>query len=241
MGVTDQLGAEASKLRTLPATTLTVTGTVVAAALIAAALAASDADQQLTASAQSVVIRTVPYVQAGLVVLGVLPATHEYAGRQAHVSLLAVPARGHLLLAKTVALVVTAALTALAAEGAAVGAAVAARHVMDRTVTPAVGEPAVLLRVAAYLVLIALLAHAVAVLVHHQVPALVALLGTLLVLSPILAALGHHARWLPDRAGSQLYQHDDAVLSATTGTLVLLAWIVVIGAVGAHRFVARDA
>ena len=60
-------------------------------------------------------------------------------------------------------------------------------------------------------------------------------------LPPLVAALTEHARWLPGLAGMQLYDSTDAVLTAGTGTLVLTAWILLVGAVAATRFVRTDA
>ncbi len=68
------------------------------------------------------------------------------------------------------------------------------------------------------------------------------MLGLVLVLSPLLSGLTEHARWLPDRAGSLLYQPGaDTVLTAATGALVLLSWTVATGAAAAAAFLARDA
>ena len=72
----------------------------------------------------------------------------------------------------------------------------------------------------------------------------VVLVGIALVLiaSPLLAGVTEHARWLPDRAGGLLFQPvDDPVLTAGTGTLVLIAWIVMVSAIAATTFTARDA
>ena len=92
----------------------------------------------------------------------------------------------------------------------------------------------------AYLVLVGLLAHAVALLVRHLVSALTGMLSLVLIVSPLLAGLTRHARWLPDRAAMQLYDPADALLTAATGTLVMLAWIALVGGTAAVLFVRRD-
>ncbi|MFC9692322.1 hypothetical protein ACFTSF_27495 [Kribbella sp. NPDC056951] len=200
--------AELAKLRTLPITTFTITGTIAVALLIAIALERSGEP-----------VDVVPYVQAGFVLLGIIPVAHEYAGRQFGTTLLAVPARGQLLIGKTVATLITLALTAIATALAQ----------EDRPVGAA-----------AYLTLIGLLAYAVALLVRHLVPALVGMLCLVLIVSPLLAAVTEHARWLPDRAAAELYRPTDSVLTATTGTLVAGAWITVLAAVAIRRFHRRD-
>jgi len=212
MRFTNVVLAELAKLRTLPITFLTVAGTVAVGAAIAGAQRRAD-----------VPVDVVPYVQAGFVLLGILPVGHEYAGRQSRTSLLAVPARGRLVGAKTAAAFVAIACTAITvvaveyalAEAGSVGAA-------------------------AYLTLIGLLAFTVALIVRHLVPALVGTLCLVLILSPLLAAVTKHARWLPDRAAAELYHPTDSVLTATTGTLVALAWIAVLGAVATVSFQRRD-
>ncbi|GAA1678317.1 hypothetical protein GCM10009745_22370 [Kribbella yunnanensis] len=200
--------AELAKLRTLPITTFTITGTIAVALLIAIALERSGEP-----------VDVVPYVQAGFVLLGIIPVAHEHAGRQFSTTLLAVPARGQLLIGKTVAtlitLVLTAIATALAQSERSVGAA-------------------------AYLTLIGLLAYTVALLIRHLVPAVVGMLCLVLIVSLLLAAVTEHARWLPDRAAAELYRPTDSVLTATTGTLVIGAWIAVLAAVAIRRFHRRD-
>ncbi|MFK4086452.1 hypothetical protein ACI2LF_20240 [Kribbella sp. NPDC020789] len=197
--------AELSKLRTLPIAVLTIAGTVAVAALIAAAQWRSDQP-----------VDVVPYAQAGFVLLGILPVAHEHAGRQFSTTLVAVPARGKLLVAKTTAAFVTIAITAAAT---------------------AVLQPERPVGAAAYLTLIGLFAYAVALLVRHLVPALVGTLCLILILSPLLNAATEHARWLPDRAAAELYQPDGDLLR---GGLVAVAWIVVTGAVATARFLRRD-
>lgn len=235
--------AELDKLRTLPAAVLTAAGTVVAGALLAVALAAWAAEVGTARSATDVTLRTVPFAQAGLVLLGVLPAGHEYAGRQIRATLTAVPDRRLLVAAKSAAALVAVVLTAAATVAAGAIAAVVARHALDPAGEPAKGYGAAgwpLLGAAVYLALIGLLSYAVALLVRHVIPALVGVLGGVLIVSPLLAGVTDHARWLPARAGSQLYDRTDTVLGAGTGALVVLGWIIVLGAAAGIRFIRRD-
>ncbi|GAB3929436.1 hypothetical protein GCM10029976_029070 [Kribbella albertanoniae] len=206
--------SELDKLRTLPITVLTMAGTITVAAVIGAA--------QRRAAAP---VDVVPYVQAGFLLLGILPVGNEYTGRQFRTSLIAVPARGLLAVGKTAAAVVALMLTAVAAA--------AVQYALD-TEAEGIGR---YVGMTAYLMVIGLLAYAIALLVRHLVPALVGALCLVLILSPLLAGLTEHARWLPDRAAAELYQPTDAAL---TGPLVAAAWIAVIGAVAIRRFHRSD-
>lgn len=240
MHFTNVIAAELDKIRTLSAAVVTAAGTTLTGVAIAAALAGHAANQGEPASAIAVTNQTVPYVQAGLILLGVLPVAHEHAGSQLRTTLVAVPNRRLLVTGKTLAALLAAALTSAATTGASLLAAGLTQRLLDSPAPDSDAEPWMLLGAAGYLTLIALLAHAVALLVRHLVPALVGMLSLVLLLSPVLAGLTEHARWLPDRAGMQLYDLSDTVLTATTGTLVLLGWISVIGAPAIARFITRD-
>ncbi|MFL1380672.1 ABC transporter permease [Nocardiopsis protaetiae] len=228
--------AELAKLRTLPAAVATALATVLAGAVIAAALAVYAADRGTPVSPVAAVVQAIPYVQAGLVLVGIWPVAHEYAGVQIRTTLVAVPDRGLLLAGKTAAALVAVALTAAATVGAGLAAAATAGE-PSWTGT----DPRTALGAAAYLTLLGLLSHAVALLLRHLVPALVGMLSLVLIASPLLGGLTGHARWLPDRAGALLYDPAaDTVLTGATGTLVLLGWIALIGAAAATRFARSD-
>ncbi|MER5336611.1 hypothetical protein [Micromonospora sp. NPDC002717] len=231
--------AELDKLRTLPATTLTVIGTILTGIAIAAALAASAADQGAQASAIDITLQTMPFVQAGFVLLGILPATHEHAGRQLRTTLTSVPNRGLLVTGKTVAAFLVVAVTAAVSIGASLAAATVTQHLTDAP-PPVDGEPWLPAGAAAHLTLIGLLSHAVALLVRHLVPALVGTLSLVLIVSPVLAGVTEHARWLPDRAVAQLYDNTDTVLTPGSGALIALAWIVLIMSIATARFIRHD-
>ncbi|HET6741359.1 MAG TPA: hypothetical protein VFH76_20580, partial [Kribbella sp.] len=148
--------AELDKLRTLPIAALSFAGTSLVAVLITIA--------QVKARQ---VVDVVPYVQVGLVLIGVLPCTHEYAGRQFRTSLVAVPRRLQLVGAKTIAVLIAGVLAAVLSVGATAITQYAFGNTLD--VRRLAGA-------ATYLVLIALLAHAAGLLLHHLVPALVTML-----------------------------------------------------------------
>lgn len=232
--------AEVGKLRTLPVAVMTTVGTAVIGALVAAALTTQLVDQGLTASTSSVTIQAVPFLQIGLILLGVLPMAHEHAGGQLRTTLTAVPRRGPLLAGKGIATLLGLALAASATVGGVVAATALTRRLLDTPPAEDLAGPWPVVGAAAYLVLVGLLAHAVALLVRHLIPALVGTLSLVLIVSPLLAGLTRHARWLPDRAAMQLYGSADTVLNAATGTLVMLAWIALVGGTAAVLFVRRD-
>ncbi|MFF3064853.1 hypothetical protein ACFVQ3_09860 [Oerskovia sp. NPDC057915] len=241
MGLPSVVVAELDKLRTLPVTTLAVVGTVAVGALIAAAQASAAADQDLPGSAVDVTLRTVPFVVAGLVLVGVLAVSQEHAGRQIATTLAAVPRRGVLVAGKSVAAAGVVALTAIATLGACVAAATVTQGLLDAPVAADGAGAGELLGAAAYLVVIGVFAHAVALVVRHLVPALVGVLALVLVVSPLLAGATEHARWLPDRAAATWFDAGPGALDGPTATFVALAWVVVVGGLGTWRVLVRDA
>ncbi len=230
--------AELVKLAGLPAVLATVLATVAAGAALSAALAWS---QPGSVDAMQVTTQAIVFLQVGLVLVGVLAAGTEYAGRQIATTLTATPNRLRLLAGKTAAYLATAAATSLATVVVAtttawvVLGARGLRSTRGLDVRPLLGA-------AGYLVLVGLLALALAGLLRSLVPSLVTMLALLLIASPLLAAATEHARWLPDRAGSQLYlPHDDPALTPATGALVLLGWVTATALAAALAFHYRDA
>jgi hypothetical protein len=240
MRLTDVTAAELGKLRTLPVAVLAVAATTVVGGAIAAALASSLADQRAPVSVTAVTIQAVPFVQVGLILLGVLSVTHEHTGSQLRTTLAVVPRRGLLLAGKSVATLVAVALTAVATVGAILAAAAITAYLLDVPDAGSGAEPWPVLGSVAYLVLVGLLSHAVALLVRHLIPALAGMLGLVLIVSPLLAGLTEHARWLPDRAAMQLYDPADTMLTPATGALVMLAWTALVGGAATALFVRRD-
>ena len=234
--LTDTVSAEVLKLRTLPAVRAAVLGTVAAAAGLTALLATA---QNAPTDAESAVVQAMPYLQVGAALLGILGTASEYAGGQVRTTLTAAPRRGRLLTAKTAAcLLASAVMGAGAVAAGLVGASLAlsgAEVLSGASAWPLAG-------MAAYLALLALLAHLLTVVARSPLPPLVSLLGLLLIVSPLLAGMTEHARWLPDRAGRLLYLTDaDPVLAPWTGGLVLCAWLVAAGGSAALVFHRRDA
>ncbi|MGW2183021.1 hypothetical protein ACWCXX_34170 [Streptomyces sp. NPDC001732] len=231
--------AELSKLRTLPVAVSAVLGTIGIGAAIGAALARmASADTAIPDTA--IALKVVPYVQIGAILLGILPVAHEYEGRQICTTLASVPDRGRVIAAKSIACGTVLAVTLLATIASVLGTVSLIRWTGGGIPAATPQEWERTAGAVLYLVLIGLLAHAATLVLRHLVPALITMLVLVLVLPPVLAGLGEHARWLPDRAGTQLYAPADMVLTPGTGALVLLGWVLVVGAPGAIRFLRAD-
>lgn len=152
------LRAELLKLVSLPALALTVGLTWGLTVLLA--LVAGGADP-------------IPYVRAGFLVLGVLAASSEYEGGQLRTTLLGVPRRARLQLAKALAL-----------------ALVAAPAAVVTVLVAGTGD-------VAYLVLITLLAAGVTTVLRHAVAGVVVVLGYYYVLGPFVRDRFDDGLWLP--------------------------------------------
>lgn len=231
------VAAELAKLVGLPSIVATAAGTVATGAVLGAALASSAPNGT---SSTAIVELTIPFVQVGLILLGVLTVGSEYAGRQIATSLVAMPDRPAFLTAKAL----THLLISLATSAATVGALAGSAHVaLALRGFDAEGTGwRTPLGAVVYLVLIGLFALALSILLRSLLAPLVTALSLVLIVSPLLSGQSEHARWLPDRAGSLLYRPGaDAVLTEATGTLVLLAWIMALAVPAAWAFLARDA
>ncbi|WP_067971943.1 hypothetical protein [Nocardiopsis trehalosi] len=227
--------AEAAKLRTLPAAVAAALGTVGVSAALAGAVAAGDTG----ADAVSVVLRCVPFLQAGPVLIGVLAAGSEYAGGQVRTTLTATPDRTAVAAGKAAAFLAAAA--AVSAVALAAGLA-AAWLVADGGARPTGDGLRDVAGACGHLVLVGLFAHALAVLLRSVTAPLVAALGLLFIASPLLEGLTEHARWLPDQAGRLLYLPDaDPVLGPVSGALVLAAWAAAASTAAVASLHLRDA
>lgn len=236
--LTRTIAAELIKLRGLPAILATAIGTVAAGAALAAALAASAPSN---VGAAQVTAQVVPFVQVGLILLGVLTVASEYAGRQIATTLIATPDRPVLLAAKTIAYLVVSVVTSSATVGA--GLAAGSITLTARGIHPPQDlDGWRVLGAVTYLVLLGVLTLALATLLRSLVPPLVTMLALVLIISPLLSGHTEHARWLPDHAGSLLYlPRADTVFTPATGALVLLAWIIAAALGATLAFDRRDA
>lgn len=222
--------AELEKLRTLPAVPLTIVATVAFTVVFTAVLGGPSEEPPL--------LQIIPFMQVGIILLGILPAAHEYAGSQFRTTLAAEPHRGHLLLGKTLA----ASIVVFLAVILAVGGGVLMAMMSGSTGSSTPGDDASrFLGAAVYLVLTGVFSHLVTVTVRYMVPALVGLLALVVVFPPMIAAATDHARWLPGEAGGVLYRSQpDAVLGPVSGALVLVGWILAAGVLAAVVMHRRD-
>ncbi|MEU3574225.1 ABC transporter permease [Kitasatospora sp. NPDC036755] len=175
------------------------------------------------------------YGQLALIVFAVLLVAGEYSSGMIRVSLLAVPRRGRLYLAK-------AAVTAAAAMAVAIPATVLGYLLTQSALgshgagIDASGVPRALVGAVVHLTMMSLFAAGVAATARGAVVPLAVLLPMVLAGSQILSTVGatkEVVRYLPDRAGMRMLTigSDDAF----TGFVVLLAWTVAALAAGYLR------
>ncbi|MEU8611290.1 ABC transporter permease [Actinoplanes sp. NPDC048791] len=172
----------------------------------------------------------------GPLVLGTVAAGSEYRGGQIATSLVCVPSRMRLLAAKTAALVLSVAVTAVVS--AVVTLAVAG--VLGGGTGPRIAG------VVVYWVLNALLAYGITLLTRSGVLPLTLLIvnSTVVSVSFLLTKLTPLAAYLPDLAGAQMFiePHDVGTdLTPVTAGLVMGAWVAVLLGVAAYVFHRRDA
>lgn len=245
--------AELSKLRTLPTVPVTIAVTVLGTVGLAVVLAASTLEQPGglpphfgTSFALGTALHAVGYGQTGLILLGILTAASEYSGGQIRTTLTSVPSRTLLMAGKTIAYLTAAALTALLAVATSSVAAqvTLGEHGLPVSELFAAKNVWALLGAATYLVLIGLLAYALAILTRNLVVALVTMLTLVFVVSPFLTTITTLAEYLPDQAGSQIYQPISVateVFTPVQGVTIMSAWIVLTLATAVVAFTKRDA
>ncbi|MER7702520.1 ABC transporter permease [Kitasatospora sp. NPDC097605] len=172
------------------------------------------------------------YGQVALIVFAVLLVSSEYSSGMMRVSLLAVPRRGRLYLAKVV--VTAAATVAVAAPVTVLGYLltqfVLGPHGAD---IDARGVPRALAGAVVHLTLMSLFAAGVAATARGAVVPLAVLLPMMLAGTQILSTVGatkEMVRYLPDRAGLRMLTVGSD--HAFTGFVVLLGWTVAALTVG---------
>jgi ABC-type transport system involved in multi-copper enzyme maturation permease subunit len=222
--------AELLKLRSLPATAITLGVTLVCTAGLSVLLS-NTGDP---ASATDAALQTIQYAQIGFILLGALTIGSEYAGSQIQITLLSMPNRLALLAGKASAYMLTSLVAAVVVVTAAFLAARLSHHQPTGEVTALGGA-------VAYLVLIGLFAAAVTTMARHQVAAVVAMTSLVLIVSPLLRTITTAASYFPDSAGMQLYQSADDELTVLQGSAVLIAWLAVAHLAAAATFLKRDA
>ncbi|MFT0846690.1 hypothetical protein VR010_02920 [Actinomycetaceae bacterium L2_0104] len=237
MGLKNVVSAEAGKLRTLPAVTMTAIVTVTGSIVIAGALANS-----ASSSALETVIQMVPFLQLGPILLGILAFTQEYTGSQMSTTLRATPNRARLLAGKTTAL--AAAQVALAVLVILTARCTAGIFGQGESLLPRVSEVKPLAGVAAYLVCAGMISYGIALLARSLAASLVASLSLLLLLPPLLVSVTTYAHWLPSEAGRSLYIADSAsagqMLTPWQAIAALAVWVALALAAGSGTLIRRD-
>jgi ABC-type transport system involved in multi-copper enzyme maturation permease subunit len=189
------------------------------------------------------------FSQLAICVLGVLIVTGEYSSGTIRATLLAVPRRTPMLAAK--ALVFAALVFAVAEVTALVSFLLGAAVVRSR-VDISIGDPGVLqaiLGIGLYAAVLGVFAIAIGALLRHTAGAITAIIGFVLVLSPLALLLpGDWGRYvyayLPTNAGQRIattVQGPTDVLTAWQGFGVFAAWTAVLLLLAAFLLKHRDA
>ncbi|QWS33953.1 ABC transporter permease subunit [Curtobacterium aetherium] len=227
--------------------------TIGLAVLLGAVSEPTDQEAAATgANAMIVGMNTISVYLSALVVgvLGVLIITGEYATGQIRSTFTADPGRLGALLAK--ATVLAASTFVVSVVATAIGVAASTGMQVGKGLEPDMADPAVwmpLLGASVYVTLLALLAFGIGLLVRSSAGGIAITLGILLVLPVVIGlvssigGLGWLAdvmAFLPDAAGSHLFQFDSGaatppqdgvVLNGWSGAGVLLAEVLAVNAV----------
>ena len=198
------------------------------------------------------------FAQLVLAVLGVLTITGEYSTGQIRSTIASVPRRTPALVAKAIVLAVVAALTTLVGVVTGTLAGMPFHDTLGVTLDLSDGETLRMLGgLPLYLAGIALLGFAIGALVRSSPGALGIVLGLLLVVEQVVAAIplaffDRLEPFLPSNAGSRLITSQESLdalnaasigadLGAWQGYGVLLAWVAVLTVLAAVLLRRRDA
>ena len=189
------------------------------------------------------------FSQLAICVLGVLVMTGEYSSGTIRSSLLAVPTRTPMLLAKAA---VFAGLAFVVAEVAAFPSFFVGMAILHSRVSVSLSDPGVLraiLGVGLYIAVLGVFAIAVGTLVRHTAGAITGIIGFVLVLSPLTLLLpgtvgAHIHAYLPTVAGQQIattFQSPDQLLGPWQGLAVFSAWTIALMLLANLALSRRDA
>lgn len=187
--------------------------------------------------------------QLAVCVLGVLVVTSEYASGTIRASLLAVPARVPMLVAKTGVFM---AVVFVIGEITAFPTFFLGSAIMDSRASVSLGDPGVLRAVIGaglYLAVLGAMAIAVGAIVRHTAGAITGVIGFVLVLAPLTqlipGTVGRHIQgYLPSQAGSLIASPRQApgdLLTPWQGFGVAALWAVLLLALAAYLLRRRDA
>lgn len=250
------VGAELRKLLTLNSIRITLAISVLApigfaavsAGSVGEGIASHDPDLAPGTIPETVGLEWVVLAQIGVMVCGVLAGSTEYPHGQLKTSLLAVPGRVRLVLAKAVALSL---LTGLAALIAIPGLSLVSQAVLGPLSVIQSGVPASLLwrwaGAVVFWVGMSLIGLALGLLMRQ---ALIPLFGLIVVsqLSLVLVVATSWSKFLPTVSGVMLFDPDSivaaipqAALPGAMPWLVFLAWVFGLLGIAAFAFNRRDA
>jgi ABC-2 type transport system permease protein len=256
------LRAEWTKIRSVRSTVWTLILFVVltvglTAGLTALIVASWNSGQDPAARNAPIILDPVGFVlgagiglgQLTICVLGVLLITTEYSTGVIRASLLAVPKRLPMLIAK---IIVFAGLMVVLAELVAFGSFFVGTPILHSKVPVSISDPGAIRAVIGaglYLAVLGLFSLGIGLLIRHTAGAIATAIGVVFVL-PILTMFlpgswGKHVNaYLPNQAGSVVFREHAAVgqlLSAWQGFGVFCLWTVVVLGVGAYMLQRRDA
>jgi ABC-2 type transport system permease protein len=248
------VSSEWVKFRTLRSTMWTLGATFVVlvglAALVAGTMGSPDAGPDFSNAdiATTPLVAGTQFGQLVLAVLGVLTITGEYSTGMIRSTFSAVPARIPALVAKAVVVVVAS--FVVAALSTLVAAAIVTPIFSGKPYALDLGNQDILrvvIGMPLYLAATGLLALAFGILIRSSAGAIFAVIGLVLVIGPILANIPVHwlnniADYLPSQAGQNLLTiHPTQGPAPWIGFLVMVAWGVVLFAIGAFIAKKRDA
>jgi ABC-2 type transport system permease protein len=206
---------------------------------------------ELLADPASFILHTgLAFGQLAIAVLGVLVMTTEYSTGVIRASLLAVPKRLPVLVAKCT---VFAALIFVIAEIASFCSFFIGTAIVRPEAVVSLSQPGVtraVIGTGLYLTVLGLFALAIGGLIRHTAGAIAIVIGLVLVVGPLLGLLdpynwGKHVHdWFPTVAGGYItttIPQSDQVLSAWQGFGVFCGWTALLLAVGGYLLRRRDA
>lgn len=233
------LRSEILKLATLPAVLIILATTM----LIAGASAWLFSSIHDPASAHDPIVTTlksVDYIQAGLLILGVVAGASEYP-HTIRTTVVVTPRRFRVQTGKMVALTGCALLTAMSA----IAITFATTRLILWNTAKGVNAGSAFAELASavgYLTCISLIAYAVGMLVRHTLAGVTAVLGYFFVAGPLLRSYYAKLNWTPDAAGHALWQSGNGQASLGTPALwaMLIIWTVIPLAAAVTAFRLRD-
>lgn len=255
------LASETIKFRTVRSTfwALPITAAVMAAFAALQGWGATQMDmtaEDLGAGVASLAVSGVIFAQVVVAVLAILSIGGEYSTGQIRSTLTAVPTRVPALLGKAVVVAAGVFVAGLVSVALSLAASLPFLSQLGLSLEWSGDTVRVVVGAALYLATIALFAFAIGALMRHTAGAIAVVLGLLLVVENVVAALPFRffeviAPYLPQSAGSRILM-DDAALAAMAefsgtslgpwqGYAVLAAWALVLLAAAAVLLRRRDA